>query len=70
MGNIIADSIEKNQKHITITESKIVGFKNWVTIVLYLSRLNPWVAKAETSVSELKGIAIANTINTDVKRDV
>ena len=47
----------------------MVGFKNWVTIVLYLRRLKPWVAKAEIEVKELNGIAMAKIIKTDLSND-
>ena len=45
-----------------------VGFKNWVTSILYLSLLNPCVAKAETKVSALNGIAIAKIMITHLSK--
>ena len=65
---MIDDLVDTNQKQITILAKRRVGFKNCVTNVLYLSRLKPWVAKAEMSVSALNGIAMANTIRTDVNK--
>ena len=48
---------------------RTVGLINWVTNILYLSLLNPCVAKAATDVSALKGIAILKIIITYLRKD-